>query len=60
MEKPFRKGESITEENLVNGNLPCSIPLLDVEGELNLAFTSAETFEDNKVSQKMKELGLER
>ncbi|XP_021745855.1 fatty acyl-CoA reductase 2-like [Chenopodium quinoa] len=60
MERPFRKGESITEENIVNGSLPCPMPLLDVEGELNLAFTSAEGFEENKVSQKMKELGLER
>lgn len=60
MEKPFRIGESISKENLVNGNLPSPMPLLDVEGELDLAFRSAEGCEENKVSQKMKELGLER
>ena len=60
MEKPFRIGESITKETVVNGNLPSAMPLLDVEGELDLAFKSAGDFEENKVAQKMKELGLER
>ncbi|KAL2895669.1 Fatty acyl-CoA reductase 2 [Bienertia sinuspersici] len=60
MEKPFRIGESITKENLVNGSLPSAMPLLDVQGELDLAFKSAEDFEENKVAQKMKELGLAR
>lgn len=60
MERPFRIGESITKENLVNGNPPNSRPNLDVEAELNLAYRSAEDFEENKVAQKMKELGLER
>ncbi|CAO2831475.1 unnamed protein product [Amaranthus hypochondriacus] len=60
MERPFRKGESIAKENLVSENVSTSMPPLDVEGEIDLAFKSARSFEENKVAQKMKELGLER
>lgn len=60
MERPFRKGESIAKENLVSENVSTSMPPLDIEGEIDLAFKSSRSFEENKVAQKMKDLGLER
>ncbi|KAH9602293.1 hypothetical protein KSS87_012971 [Heliosperma pusillum] len=60
MERPFKTGESIRGRNIVNGNSPSSVPSFDLEKELELAPRSANEFEVKKVSQKMKELGLER
>ncbi|XP_048321561.2 fatty acyl-CoA reductase 2, chloroplastic [Ziziphus jujuba] len=59
MEKPFCIGESIAGEINISGNPPNFLPTLDVEGEINLAFTSNKAFQNN-ATQKMKDLGLER
>ncbi|GMH08227.1 hypothetical protein Nepgr_010067 [Nepenthes gracilis] len=60
MEKPFRMGDSIERENLESKYPASLLPVLDVEEEISLAFSTAEALEDHKVAQKMKELGLER
>ncbi|KAL9237873.1 hypothetical protein vseg_012370 [Gypsophila vaccaria] len=60
MERPFMIGESINGESVVNGNSPSPVSLFDVQEELDLASRSAEAFGAKQVSQKMKELGLER
>ena len=60
LERPFRIGETILRENLVNENPSSQIPMLDLEGELNLAQRLANTSAGNKTTQKMKEIGLER
>ncbi|GAB4851490.1 hypothetical protein Ancab_030892 [Ancistrocladus abbreviatus] len=60
MEKPFRTGDSIVNENIVSRNPASSHPVLDIEEEIRLALSSAEAFEGHGVAQKMKELGLER
>lgn len=60
LERPFRIGETILQEDLVNENPSSPIPLLDLEGELNLAQRLAKTSAGNKTTQKMKEIGLER
>ncbi|KAH7512319.1 hypothetical protein FEM48_Zijuj12G0078100 [Ziziphus jujuba var. spinosa] len=59
MEKPFCIGESIAGEINISGNPPNFLPTLDVESEINLAFTSKKAFQNN-ATQKMKDLGLER
>ncbi|KAF8369876.1 hypothetical protein HHK36_032091 [Tetracentron sinense] len=60
LEKPFCIGDSIARERITSETPPRSLPVLDVEAEMKLAFDSREAFQDNAVSQKMKELGLER
>ncbi|KAH7512345.1 hypothetical protein FEM48_Zijuj12G0080800 [Ziziphus jujuba var. spinosa] len=59
MEKPFCIGESIAGEINISGNPPNFLPTLDVESEINLAFTCKKAFQNN-ATQKMKDLGLER
>ncbi|XP_074318545.1 fatty acyl-CoA reductase 2, chloroplastic-like [Silene latifolia] len=60
MERSFKSGESVNGRNVVNGNSSSSVPSFDVAKELELAPSLAKEFEVKKVSQKMKELGLER
>ncbi|MCL7042772.1 hypothetical protein MKW94_018149 [Papaver nudicaule] len=61
LEKPFSIGDSIASERFVaSDTYTRSPPMLDVEAEMKLALDSKETFQENLVSQKMKELGLER
>jgi len=60
LERPFRIGETILRENLVNENPSSQIPVLDLEGELNLAQRLANASAANKSTHKMKEVGLER
>ena len=60
MEKPFCIGESIAGESFSEIPPPNLLPTLDVENEIQLALTSKKAFGNNGVTQKMKELGLER
>ncbi|KAJ4979794.1 hypothetical protein NE237_010574 [Protea cynaroides] len=60
LEKAFCMGDSIARETITSMAPSTSLPLLDVEGEIKLAFDSKEAFQDHAVAQKMKELGLER
>lgn len=60
MEKPFCSGDSITKETLSAGVHKNSFSSLNVEDEIKLILESKHAIEDNIVSQKMKELGLER
>ncbi|PHU05779.1 hypothetical protein BC332_26601 [Capsicum chinense] len=60
MEKPFCSGDSITKETLSAGVYKNSFSSLNVEDEIKLILESKHAIEDNIVSQKMKELGLER
>ena len=60
MEKPFDIGDCIARENLISETTSRSIPELDIEDELVLARNSKEGCHESEVSQKMKELGLER
>ncbi|KAM1747792.1 hypothetical protein ACFX12_008864 [Malus domestica] len=59
MEKPFCIGESIAGEKHISETPPGFSPL-DVENEIKFALNSKGAYENNKVAQKMKELGLER
>ncbi|KAJ6425732.1 hypothetical protein OIU84_026332 [Salix udensis] len=61
MEKPFRFGDCIARENpIISESTPRFPPALDIEYEMNLALGAKEAFQKNEVTQKMKELGLER
>lgn len=63
MEKPFCIGDCIARESFgdfVSENTPRFPPTLDVENEMKLALNSKETFQENDLAQKMKELGLQR
>ncbi|KAK4377907.1 hypothetical protein RND71_004203 [Anisodus tanguticus] len=60
MENPFCSGDSIKKETLLSGIQQNSFPSLNVEDEIKLILESKQVLEDNIVSQKMKELGLER
>lgn len=60
MEKPFCMGESIAGESISEIPLPNFLPRLDVKNEIELALTCKKAFGNNAVTQKMKELGLER
>ncbi|XP_024024401.1 fatty acyl-CoA reductase 2 [Morus notabilis] len=60
MEKPFRIGETIAGEKFISETPPGRLPMLDVKNEMKLAWTSKEAFENNAMTQKMKELGLQR
>lgn len=60
MEKPFCIGESIAGESLVNGNQENSVPKLNVEDEMKMVLGAKQGLQDSAMSQKMKELGLER
>jgi fatty acyl-CoA reductase len=56
MEKPLCLGDCIARENpIVSGSTA-----LDIENDVKLALNSKEDFQENKVAQKMKDLGLER
>ncbi|XP_043693367.1 fatty acyl-CoA reductase 2, chloroplastic-like [Telopea speciosissima] len=65
LEKGFSIGDCIAREKttIITSKpllLLTSLPVLDVEGEIKLAFESKQTFQDHQVVQRMKELGLER
>ncbi|KAF6150201.1 hypothetical protein GIB67_023156 [Kingdonia uniflora] len=60
MEKAFSIGDSIAKENIASNTYAGSLPLLDVEAEIKLALDTREDSQDITMSQKMKELGLER
>ncbi|KAF3441971.1 hypothetical protein FNV43_RR15887 [Rhamnella rubrinervis] len=60
MEKPFCIGESIAGESFSEIPTPNLLPTLDVENEIQLALNSKKAFGNNGLTQKMKELGLER
>ncbi|KAF7818914.1 fatty acyl-CoA reductase 2 [Senna tora] len=60
MEKKFMIGDSIAREKNLSQVPNEVLPLLDIEGEMKLVSNYKAKFEDNLISQKMKELGLER
>ncbi|KAE9585312.1 hypothetical protein Lal_00018135 [Lupinus albus] len=60
MEKPFRIGDCIARENSMSEVSSKVLPILDIEGELNLVSNYKGNIEDNIIAQKMRELGLER
>ena len=60
VEKPFHMGESIAREKAASEFPPLSYPVLDVDGEIEIALDSKVAFEGNLEDQKMKALGLER
>lgn len=57
MEKRFSVGDSIARESLINGNF---IPKLNVEDEIKMVLEWKKTLGETEISQKLKELGLER
>lgn len=60
MEKPFCIGDSIARENLLSGVNHNSFPFLNVEDEIKLVLETKQALDNNSVTQKMKEIGLER
>lgn len=64
MEKPFYVGESIAAEAVFHGaeepQPPPPPTFFKVEDELKLVFDSKRDLDEHLVSQKIKELGLER
>ena len=60
MEKPFHMGQKIVGESATSKTQPVSIPVLDIIVEIEWASDLKLSMHENEVSQKMKELGLER
>ncbi|KAL2604793.1 hypothetical protein AAZV13_09G086700 [Glycine max] len=60
MERPFSIGECIAREKYISEVSPKYLPTLDIEGEINLVSNYKGDIEDNLLTQKMKEIGLER
>ena len=60
MEKPFHMGQTIVGESVTSETPPVSIPVLDIIVEIEWASDLKLSMSENEVSQKMKELGLER
>ena len=60
MEKPFHMGQTIVGESVTSETQPISIPVLDIIAEIELASDLKLSVHENEVSQKMKELGLQR
>ncbi|EEF27960.1 Male sterility protein, putative [Ricinus communis] len=60
MEKKFSMGDTITGEKSNSENRSTSLPILNVEKEIQLAFDAIDTFQDNSLTQNLKKLGLER
>ncbi|CBI39167.3 unnamed protein product, partial [Vitis vinifera] len=60
MEKPFHMGERIAREKAASEFPPLAYPVLDVDGEIEIALDSKVAFEGNLEDEKMKALGLER
>ncbi|KAF5207250.1 Fatty acyl-coa reductase [Thalictrum thalictroides] len=60
LEKAFHNGDSITRELAALENSMRSFPVLEVEAEIYMALDARDAFHDNIVTQKMKDLGLER
>ncbi|XP_021886890.1 fatty acyl-CoA reductase 2-like [Carica papaya] len=58
MEKPFSMGQSIAAERSFASEDP--IPELNIDAEVELASTLAETFHVKEANQKIKDLGLQR
>ncbi|KAK1426223.1 hypothetical protein QVD17_14892 [Tagetes erecta] len=57
MEKPFSAGESIVRESLRYGN---HMPKLNVEDEIKMVLELKKSLGGNALTQKLKEIGLER
>ena len=60
MEKPFHMGQKIVGESVTSKTQPVSIPVLDIIVEIEWASDLKLSRHESEVSQKMKELGLER
>ena len=61
MEKPFHMGQTIVGESVTSETPPVSIPVLDnIIAEIELASNLKFCAHENDVTQKLKELGLER
>ncbi|XP_030966446.1 fatty acyl-CoA reductase 2-like isoform X2 [Quercus lobata] len=60
MEKPFHMGQTIVGESVTSETPPISIPVLDIIAEIELASNLKFSVHKNEVTQKLKELGLER
>ncbi|KAK4591650.1 hypothetical protein RGQ29_016186 [Quercus rubra] len=60
MEKPFHLGQTIVGESVTLETQPVSIPMLDIIAEIELASDLKLSVNENEVSQKMKELGMQR
>ena len=60
MEKPFHMGQTIVGESVTSETPPVSIPELDIIAEIELASNLKFCAHENEVTQKLKELGLER
>ncbi|XP_020585173.1 fatty acyl-CoA reductase 2-like [Phalaenopsis equestris] len=60
MEKPFLIGDSIAKELVSDEISAKSMPWLDIEAEIRLAFSSVKAPDNALLKQEMKELGLER
>ena len=53
-------GQTIVGESVTSETPPVSIPVLDIIAEIELASDLKLSVHENEVSQKMKELGLQR
>ncbi|KAH0467193.1 hypothetical protein IEQ34_004431 [Dendrobium chrysotoxum] len=60
LEKPFCIGDSIAKEIISHKLSAESIPSLDIEAEIRLAFSSRKSSDDASLMQEMKDLGLKR
>lgn len=60
LEKPFCIGDTIARETIPAKFSENSMPLLDIETEIKLAFSSGNTTSDASSIQEMKDLGLTR
>ncbi|KAF5184925.1 Fatty acyl-coa reductase [Thalictrum thalictroides] len=59
-EKPFHNGDSITRERAGEESPMSSFPVLEVEAQIKMALVAKDAFDDNTVTQKMKDFGMER
>ncbi|KAK9153356.1 hypothetical protein Sjap_000836 [Stephania japonica] len=61
LEKPFSIGDNLAKEIARKSKThSISYQMLDIEAELKMALNARESFGDDEVTQKMKEMGLER
>ena len=60
MERPFSIGDCIAREKFISEVPPSFLPILDIEGEINMVSNYKGNTEDNLPPQKMRAIGLER
>ena len=60
MEKPFHMGQTIVGESVISKTPLVFIPVLDITSEIELVSNLKFCVHENEVTQKLKELGLER